>query len=373
MDMNDAQGAAVDTAVVSEAPADVTSTPAEQGSGSIDDSIDRAFAQVDGTAAKATETQQAKPTAQGERARGPDGKFIEASTQPVAAAPVDPAKPVAAEPAKTPSPLDEPPARFSPDAKAAWATAPESIRGEVKRAFTEMESGLQQYQQQIAPIKPFIDMAAKSGTTLDAALTRYTNMEGLLRQDPIKGLQAVCDNIGISLRDAAAHVLGQPADQQASQSDATIRDLRQHITRLEQQVTGVATTFEQQQTQQLQSEIATFSAAHPRFDELRPTIAQLLENGMAHDLPSAYDIADRIKPAAVQQVAPATQVPGSSPAPTAQAAQPAVKTPDLAAQTRKGSLSVTGAPSSGSNPANRKPSSSPDESIDRAFAAVGLG
>lgn len=363
MDMNDAQGAAVDTAVV-EAPADVTSTPVEQGSGSIDDSIDRAFAQVDGPAEKVADT-QGKPA----QNRAPDGKWAAGD----APAPVAAQTP-AVEPAKAPSPLDEPPSRFSPDAKAAWATAPEAIRGEVKRAFTEMEGGLQQYQQQIAPIKPFMEMATKSGTTLDAALTRYTNMEGLLRQDPIKGLQAVCDNIGISLRDAAAHIMGQPADQQASQSDATIRDLRQHIGRLEQQVTGVTTTFEQQQTQQLQGQIAEFATAHPRFDELRPTIAQLLENGMAHDLPSAYDMAERIKPSAVQQAIPATQVLGSTPAQNALALQPAVvKTPDLTAQTRKGSLSVTGAPSSGSNPANRKPSSSPDESIDRAFAAVGLG
>ena len=42
-------------------------------------------------------------------------------------------------------------------------------------------------------------------------------------------------------------------------------------------------------------------------------------------------------------------------------------------QTRKGQLSITGAPASGSNPVTRKAPATARESLDRSFASLGLG
>lgn len=349
---NDAVSAATESAV-SETPPTEVSTPSDAGTGTARDSIDRAFAALDTPEGGDT----SKPEGDA-RKRDAQGKFAAGDTpeaaQAAEAAPVTPEAP------KPASPLDEPPARFSADAKAAWATLPEAVRGETKRAFTEMEQGLQRYQETVAPLKPFLDMAAQHNTTLPQALSNYIGIENLLKQDLPSGLAKICENMGTSLRDVAAQILGQAPDAQASQSDATIRELRQHIGRLEQQVGGVTSTIQQQQDAQLAQQVQAFAAERPRFEELKPTMAQLLQSGMASDLSDAYEMANRLNPGSVP--------PAMQSAPTA---APAAK-PDLTAQTRKGQLSITGAPSSGSNPINRKPPSSASEAINRAFAQVGI-
>ena len=105
-------------------------------------------------------------------------------------------------------------------------------------------------------------------------------------------------------------------------------------------------------------EVEAFARENPRFDELSESIAKLLSTGMATTLPEAYGMAERLNPASQ----PAASTPPASPA-----------KPDPEAQTLKASKSVTGAPSSGSNPASRKPSSSTRDSIDWAFAQTGAG
>lgn len=362
MEIQNDASAAVETAAPETASVEV-STSSEAGTGSVRDSIDRAFAAVDGGDA-APVAKPAEQVSTGDRARGPDGKFVAADGQPVA----DPAKPVEA---KAPTPLDEAPSRFSPDAKAIWKDVPDAVRGEVRRAISELESGINGYREKMDPIKPFFEMAARGGTDLQTALTKYTNIETLLRQNPVAGLQEVCNNMGFSLHELAASIMGQQPDAQASQQEATIRELRQQITRLEHGFQNVSGSIEQQQMAQLHNEIAAFAQGKPRFEELRPTIGKLLESGMAQDLEGAYDMAERLNPSATPQAQPIAQQVAPTPA-TPPAVSTAARQPDPAVQTRKGSLSVTGAPSSGSNPANRKPSSSPRESVDRAFASLGL-
>ena len=273
----------------------------------------------------------------------------------------------AADPSKvaptTATPAGDAPARFSPDAKAAWVTAPEPVKAEVTRAIKEMEAGIEKHRasaEAFEPVRKYADMARQGGTTLDKALEAYVGMENMLRQDPIKGLNAVCENMGLSLRDVAAHVLGQTPDQTASQSDATVRELKAEIAALKQQVGGVTQTFAQQRENATIEQITAFASKpeHARFDELADDIAFFLQSGKTQDLSEAYALAERLNPA-----------PASAPAPqTAAIPAPA---PDLTAQTRKGSLSITGAPSPGSNPANRQPSSSIKDALKRAQAAAG--
>lgn len=279
----------------------------------------------------------------------------------------------AAEPAKAPEatkaapvatqPASDAPARFSADAKAAWATTPDPVKAETARAIKEMEAGIEKHRQTVAeyePVRRFADMAKQSGTTLDAALERYTNLENILRQDPIRGLNAVCENMGLSLRDVAAHILGQSPEQNASQQDATIRELKAQIAGLTEQVGGVTQTFTKQRENQTVEQIAAFAAQpeHARFEELADDIAFFLKSGKTNDLAEAYKLAERLNPAPAAAFAPE---PEPNPAPA----------PDLTAQTRKGSLSITGAPSPGSDPANRQPSSSIKDALRKAIAQAG--
>lgn len=295
-------------------------------------------------------------------ARTETGKFAPKDGEP--AKPVDAAKPSEAPKAAetAPEPASDAPARFSADAKAAWTTAPEPVKAEVTRAIKEMEAGIEKHRQSaeaFEPVRRFHEMAKQGGTTLDAVLEKYVGFENACRQDLVKGLNAICDNMGISFRDVAAHVMGQQPDQQASQSEATIRELKQQVAQLTERVGGVTKTFDNQREAQTLEQITAFASKpeHSRFEELADDITFFLTT-RTKDLAEAYSLAERLNPA-----------PAAAPAPQS-AAIPAPVT-DLSAQTRKGSLSITGAPSPGSDPANRQPSSSIKDALKRAIAAAG--
>jgi hypothetical protein len=283
-------------------------------------------------------------------ARGPDGKFLPkdataAPTAPLEAPKAPEAKPDSQE-AKTP--LSDPPTRFSADAKAAWKDAPEPVKGEIKRAITELETGLKRYQQVVEPLKPYVEMAQKQGTTVHEALGNYVRMEQMLRQNPAQGLRALAQNMGITPADVASMLTGQAAPQ-GNDKDREIIALRNEIQGLKQQFGQVSQTVQQTRTQAIEQSVQDFAAKNPRFDELADEIARMLQTGYASDLQDAYAKADRLNPA--------PQPPAFVPPPTPQT-RPA--------------LSVTGAPSSGSNPANRQPSATRREALMRAMGAAGL-
>jgi hypothetical protein len=335
---------------------------------SLDDSIERAIAKSNAKQAEAAKAPEPKADAKADAkaepkeapVRAQDGKF--APKQPDAAPAVakDAAKPVeAAKPSFTAS---EAPSRFSEDAKKEWATAPESVRRETERAIKELTDGFQKYKQSSErdqTLNEFHEMAKASGKELSGVVREYVNMENKLRQDPIGGLDMLCQRLGFSLRDVAAHVMGQKPEEQASQQDAVIRELRQELATIKQQVGGVTQTIEQQREQATLTEINKFASEHPRFEELAEDIAFFMKSGRAKDLPEAYQLAERLNPA------PAGQAKETAPAASSAAHEPPVH-PD------KGQKSINGAPSVGSTPAAKKRTSkSLDEALDRAFGQAG--
>lgn len=269
-------------------------------------------------------------------------------------------KPESVEAKPDEKPATDVPSRFSADAKAAWKDTPAPVQAEIRRAMSEMETGLNQYQQRFESLKPYEALAQQYGTSIEKALDNYIGLERQLHQNPMDGLQRVFDYIGVSPRDFAAHVMGQSPDQAASQQDAIIRGLRQEIAGLKNDLQGVSTTLKTDKESAVARQVSDFAAQNPRFEELADDIAVILQVGKASNLQDAYALADRLNPAPAP--APAPAVPET----------PAAPKPDLAAQTRKSGLSVTGAPSPGSNPANRKPPSSARAAIDDAFARAGL-
>lgn len=356
----------------SQIPPDAQAKPeAPAKPASLDDSIDRAIAksaEKQAQTAKAPEPKadaktDAKPEPKTAPERGEGGKFV--AKQPEAAPAAEKGQPSAAkatEPAKASFTASDAPQRFSEDAKKEWATAPESVRRETERAIKELTDGFQKYKQSAErdqTLNEFHEMAKASGKELSGVVREYVNMENKLRQDPIGGLDMLCQRMGLSLRDVAAHVMGQKPEEQASQQDATIRELRQELAGLKQQLGGVTQTIEQQREQATLTEINKFAAEHPRFEELADDIAFFMKSGRAKDLPEAYDLAERLNPAPAGQ-AKETAPAGSSPAP-----EPPVH-PD------KGQKSINGAPSAGSSPAAKKRTSkSLDEALDRAFGQAG--
>ena len=257
----------------------------------------------------------------------------------------------------------EAPQRFSADAKAAWPTVPEAVKGEVHRSFRELESGLTRYRQIFEPLKPFHQMAEQHETTIADALGRYTALDlQLASKDESAKLAAVAEVLayaGLSPKDYAARIASAPEDKVPDPSAGELGNLRQELAALKAAMGGVTSTLERSQQAEVAAMVGAFASTHPRLDDnaFMQTVTRLISTRMADDLATAYDMADRLMPAAAID-------------PRATAASNAA--PAAAAHTRKGNYSIRGAPVSGSNPAKRKPASSARESLDRAFAELGL-
>lgn len=291
----------------------------------------------------------------------PDPKPAKDATQQ----PAKPAETVKAEPGKPAAQgHHEAPARFKSDvaAMAEWEKAPEPVKAAVHRSFRELEAGIEKHRvsaEEFEKVRDFDELAKRNNTSLRDAMTRYTNLERTLISDPIKGIQQVCDYAGISLRQLAAHVAGQRPDEVQGQNDATIRELRQQVTQLQQSIGGVTTTIQNQHVAGIEAQVEKFKADHPRFDDLAEDIAFFLKSGKTTDLAEAYALAERLNPD------PAGSTTTVSAAPQTRTA------PDPQAQTLKGQKSVSGAPSAGSDPATKRASTSIKDSLRRAVAQAG--
>lgn len=250
------------------------------------------------------------------------------------------------------------PARFSADAKTAWSGVPDSVKGEVGRAFRELEGGMARYQEAFEPLRSYFHMASQSNTTVHDALERYTALDGaLISEEPgtrLHAIESILDYAGITPRQYASFILGQKPDETQARNDETVRDLRQQVTSLHHHLGGITKSIQDRYEDETLRQVEAFAEANPRLNEpdFQMTVLRLLQTQMATDLQSAYEMTERL-----------------TPAPNRIALNPRPN----AAQTRNGNLSVTGAPGAGSNPARRKAPSTARESVDGAFASLGLG
>lgn len=244
------------------------------------------------------------------------------------------------------------PTRFSADARAEWARAPESVRAESHRAIRELERGIADYQKKFEPLRRYEQMARQHNTSMEAAMQNYTAIDALLHQNPMAGLEKVCNSLGFTLNDVAARITGQKPDQRLQQAGTDLARANQTIQQLTRRVRQLEGGIRSHTQRSVSQEIARFRAdpAHARYEELEPQIARFLGSGLAETLKEAYTMADRLNP-------------GSGSA--------ASSGSDRSAQTRKARKSVTGAPSAGSDPAARQPSSSIKDSLKRAVARTG--
>lgn len=351
----DATQAAPEQTDVPESQTDQTSS--DQAETTPRGAIDRAF-----NAIVASEERIEPDAATAEKG---DGAFTE-QTSPSDKKPDDaPDKDTSSSADSAPRSPNEAPNRFSPDAKDAWMDAPLPVRAEVRRMEREFEAGIEKYRddaEAFGEYKQFADILADTGQTFDEVLSHYVGIENELARDPIGGLDLICRNLGTSLQDVAAQVLNEPFDFPAQQEDPMIDGLRSEIADLQSQLGGLTTTFLGEKSDQATRQIDEFSADNPRFDELSSDIAFLLTTNRASELQEAYAMAERLNPAPVASVSE-----------TDSTAAQTRNTPAGAAHTRKGQLSVTGAPGTGSNPASRPSPKTARAAIDNAFAVMGIG
>lgn len=331
-----------------------TALPEAGGHSSISDALSRAF-ESSGITESAEPSAPAAPDAG--QPRAPDGKFAPKAAEAPADGQEAPEAPAAQPTAAAP------PARFVAAAKEAWAQAPEVIRTEVARMEAELTQGLQKYKESadaFEPLRQFDAMARQGGTTLPEALTAYTNMENIFRADPVRGMVAVCQNLGIDPAQMAQALAGQ---QPTGGAAPEVASLKSEIAALRQELTGVKQGYQEIELRPVKTQVEEFAAKNPFFNYVWEDIAKQIDaqkaTGRAPDLQEAYQSALTLHP---HLAAIAAQ--------TAAPAAPTPPTPDPA-QTRRASLSITGSPSV-SNTSTRKPAGSTREALDLAFAATGL-
>jgi hypothetical protein len=279
--------------------------------------------------------------------RAPDGKFVAKEAAQPAEQTNTPAQPG----------IHEAPARIDAAAKAEWANVPEPVKGAIHRTIREMETGLEEHRQRWEPIKRYDDMAKQYGTDLPSALERYVAMDTLLNEDIAQGIDSIIrDKTSgqMGLREFIGQLTGQQPDQAQSQNDATIHALRQEIAALKQDMGNVTGHMQAQSAKAIEADVLSFSQGKPDFEALAPKIAEHIKAGK--DLPSAYETAK-------QEMAEIARSLGFVPAQTTQ--QPLKPA---------GQKSITGAPSTGSDPASitkNAPVPSIREALKRGFARVG--
>ena len=144
-------------------------------------------------------------------------------------------------------------------------------------------------------ISPFVPELQKNGIHPAAWINNLGRAHMILSQAPyqqkVELFSQLAKDYGIDLNSAYS---GENTTQyQDPQSVA----LKQQIDYLNQQVQQVASWREQQEQGVLMNEIQRFSSdadKHPHFEAVREQMAQLLENGLANDLETAYAKAVRL-------------------------------------------------------------------------------
>ena len=269
------------------------------------------------------------------------------------------------------------PTRFTAEAREAWAAIPEHVQAETHRAFRELEAGIQKYKEpatKYEAYRGYDELAAKHGLDAKATLDGYVKIDQMIHSqngaEKLRGIVSVLEAAGVTPEQFARHVLGQGAQQQPSgqqqpsQPSREVLELRQTVAELKQQLGPVTQHIQTQVSQQHEATLAEYAKDKPHFNELLPVIRSLVvDDGLLPDDAYVKALTEAQDKARAFLGDSALKTPSPKPA--------ELSADELEAQTLKGSKSLKGAPSAGSDPAVRKPSSSVRDSLRKALQAAG--
>lgn len=144
-------------------------------------------------------------------------------------------------------------------------------------------------------ISPFVPELQKNGIHPAAWINNLGRAHMILSQAPyqqkVELFSKLAQDYGIDINSAYS------GENTTQYQDPQAFALQQQIQQLQQQVQQVGSWKEQQEQGVLMSEIQRFSSdadKHPHFEAVREQMAQLLENGLANDLETAYAKAVRL-------------------------------------------------------------------------------
>lgn len=252
-------------------------------------------------AAGAKPADHAKPTPDGERQRGADGKFLQkdAAPAPDKAAqpqkqfekPLDGAQPGAVQSKQA----DAAPGTWRTEAKAKWETLDPLVKAEVLKREDERSREVAKYQQQIShinntygPVEKLIGprralWRAQFGSE-DKALERLFHVSDLASQSPNDFLAFYLSQPDVAAKVDMQRVLGTQAPTDDIRSHPVVSQLQQTVNGLQQQLQGFLGHQQSQQVQTIEQQITEYASAkgpdgtpmRPHFDAVRDDVFSLI-------------------------------------------------------------------------------------------------
>lgn len=241
------------------------------------DTIEQAIETVDTPVDSTIETKQ-------DRLRDDEGKFAKADTQEAA--------PVVEE---TPQPQRPPrPSSWKKDYEQYWETLDPKLADYINQREQEYAKGVSTYKNQwdqAAPlynaIQQFMPELQQHNISPDAWITSLGNAHKTLAlgtpEQKLQMFAKLANDYGVPLQ----ALTGNQVDPQFSMLAQELNSIKSEWGNFRQQQ-------EQQEFMTLQNEIAEFSKNAPHMEEVRETMAGLLQAGLAKDLQTAYDKAIRM-------------------------------------------------------------------------------
>jgi hypothetical protein len=304
----------------------------------IREAIEAAFPEVEPQqdAAPVTESappeQLAEPAAEpqpvAERPRDEHGRFA-----PKQEAAAQESKPVETQPAVE---APAPPKSWRKDYHEHWSKLDPSLQQYMHEREEQFYRGVGTYKQQAEVAQQFMEAARPyeavfraNGVTPVQAFQALANADYTLRTaDP-----ATKANMFAQLAQQYGVDLGQVAN--PPQVDPAMQQINGTVQQLQQALRQQQQMYEDLQRSMLEPQIQQH-ATKPHFDELRPTMAQLLQSGLAQTLEDAYDKALRMTPHWEEQQAQQRQ---------AQEQQRLQEAAQVAARAKARAVQVHGSPS----------------------------
>ena len=187
------------------------------------------------------------------------------------------------------------PSSWKKDYEESWGKLDPTLQDYITQRESDFAKGVSTYKNQWDQAQPILSTLEKFAPTLQqhgVDPAQWINNLGTAHQtlvfgNPDQKLQMfaqLANDYGVDLN-------GLTGGQQASPQFSMIA---QELSQIKNQWQQFQSQQEQMEQTQLKSEIESFSKDKPYFDEVRETMAGLLQNNMASDLNTAYDKAVRL-------------------------------------------------------------------------------
>lgn len=265
-----------------------------------------------------------------------------------------------------PEPQEQKPARnpyasWKKEAQAELSKLPENVQQMIQERESQFHKGIQSYKEDATygrtlrqTLGQYDQYFQELGTEATQAIPMLLNAEMTLRkgspEQKAQMLMQLAHDYGVDVNNLAQTPFN-PVEYQ----------LRQELAALKSQVAGLGQSRQMAEEANLSQTIEQFADGREYFEEVRETMADLLDRGLANDLEDAYTKALRLNDDVFQKWQANQQ--------TAQERQRLEQANQAAKAAKASAVSVKGSPSGITRPPEPKTT---EEAVRQAMAAMGL-